>query len=316
VPDVAAADGLGHAVLFYGGAAERRAAMVKLVQAGLARREPVLLAVPQVRSALAGWLGASSALVTMTDMTELGRNPGRIIPALRAFADRHLGHRVQIVCESIWPGRTQAEVCEAARQEALIERAFVGISGTVVCPYSAAGLPESVLADAACTHPWQAAADSLVPSASYAGPHAVPAMCRLPLPRPPAEAEEMAYRSDLRPVRAMVAAAGQRAGLPAGRVTDLMLAVSELAANTMRHTADGGVAYAWQADGEMLCQVADSGYIPDPLAGLRREPVDQPGGKGLWLVHQVCDLVEVRTTEEGTVIRLHMRLPSPTDARF
>jgi hypothetical protein len=32
------------------------------------------------------------------------------------------------------------------------------------------------------------------------------------------------------------------------------------------------------------------------------------GGYGLWLVNQVCDLVQARTGRAGTTIRLHMRL--------
>ena len=32
------------------------------------------------------------------------------------------------------------------------------------------------------------------------------------------------------------------------------------------------------------------------------------GGKGLWLVNQVCDLVEMRSTTDGTTICLHMKL--------
>jgi anti-sigma regulatory factor (Ser/Thr protein kinase) len=314
VPDGVAAAGLRHMVLFYRGMPEYRAALASFARTGLAGEEPILLAVPAARSVLPDWLGGRSGLVTTTDMTELGRNPARIIPALRAFADKHLGQRVRIISESIWPGRSRAEVCEAARLEALVEDALAGVSGIMVCPYSATGLPGSVLADAACTHPWQAGPDAVVPSARYAGPGAVPAACRLPLPAPPSEAEVIEYESDLRPVRAMVAAAGQRAGLPASRVTDLTIAVSELAANTLRHTGAGGVAQAWQAAGEMICQVADSGYIADPLAGLSRVPADLPGGKGLWLVNQVCDLVEIRTTEAGTVIRLHMRLPPAAGA--
>jgi len=92
------------------------------------------------------------------------------------------------------------------------------------------------------------------------------------------------------------------------RSTDMTLAMSELAANTLQHTQAGGVAQTWQRDGELVCQVADSGFIANPLAGLLQPQPDQPGGHGLWLVNQVCDLVEVRTSPFGTAIRLHMRI--------
>ena len=64
------------------------------------------------------------------------------------------------------------------------------------------------------------------------------------------------------------------------------------------------------AGNELVCQVQDSGYIDDPLAGRRRPTADAGGGHGLWLVHQVCDLVELRSAPGETVIRLHMRLNS------
>jgi len=49
----------------------------------------------------------------------------------------------------------------------------------------------------------------------------------------------------------------------------------------------------------------------DPLAGRRLQPADGVGGKGLWLVNQVCDLVQTRSRQGSTTIRLHMRLAQP-----
>ena len=64
----------------------------------------------------------------------------------------------------------------------------------------------------------------------------------------------------------------------------------------------------WRGDDELVCQIEDSGYIVDPLAGRRQRPPDLPGGHGLWLVNLVCDLVERRTSPAGTTTRLHMRI--------
>jgi MEDS: MEthanogen/methylotroph, DcmR Sensory domain len=38
-----------------------------------------------------------------------------------------------------------------------------------------------------------------------------------------------------------------------------------------------------------------------------RQPPDSPGGHGLWLVNELCDLAERRTGPAGTTTRLHMR---------
>jgi anti-sigma regulatory factor (Ser/Thr protein kinase) len=309
VAEVAAAtDGFRHAVLVYRGFAEYRGALTRFVRDGLARSEPVLLAMPRARLGLQDWTQDSPG-VTAADISELGRNPARMIPALRAFADRHLGRRVRIVSESVWPGRPPGEVRESIRHEALVDRAMADVQATMICPYSAGGLQESVLADAGCTHQWQLGAAGLLPAEAYGGPGAAPAAALVSLPPPPADAETVEYRASLRPVRAMVTTVGERAGLPSSQLTDLIIAASEVAANTLRHTGSGGIARAWQCGGEVICQLADTGFIADPLAGLRHPSLDEAGGHGLWLVNQVCDLVEIRTGSRGTVVRLHMRLP-------
>ena len=311
MPEAATAEGLRHVVYFYQGVADYRAAVSGFVRAGLARKEPVFVAVPRPGAAVPDWPGGRSALVTVADMAQLGRNPARLIEALRSFAERHRGRRPRIVTESVWPGRTAAEMCEAARIDALIDTALTGLEATLVCPYDAAGLPPAALADATRAHQWRLESDAVVLSPDYSGRDTEPAACRLPLTEPPPGAQLVRYRTDLRPVRAMVTAAGERAGLSAMRATDMTLAVSELAANTLQHTRAGGVAQAWQAAGELVCQINDSGFISDPLAGFLQPQPDQPGGHGLWLVNQICDLVEVRSTQSGTVIRLHMWLDRP-----
>jgi anti-sigma regulatory factor (Ser/Thr protein kinase) len=309
VPDVAAAQGLRHTVLFYRNLPEYRAAVRHYAQAGLDNGEPVLLALPRPAVVLPAYQPALRDQVAVTDLSDLGRNPARIIPALLAFAHArgHGGGRVRILCESIWPGRTPAEVREASWHDGLMDRALADVPATLVCPYSA-GLPSDVLSTAAGTHPWQFGSDAFAPSPAYTEA-AWPASRQQALPSPPPDAAMIEYRSDLRPLRAMITDVGQRARLPTGKVTDLTIAVNEIAANTLRHTSAGGVARAWQSGGEVVCQLSDTGFIDDPMAGLRRNAIDEPGGQGLWLVNQLCDLVEIRTGAAGTVVRLHMRVP-------
>jgi anti-sigma regulatory factor (Ser/Thr protein kinase) len=118
----------------------------------------------------------------------------------------------------------------------------------------------------------------------------------------------LTFTTDLSAVRAMVAHHARAAGLSEARIIDLVLAVSEVAANTLRHAQSAGtLEICYDAD-EIICQIEDEGFIGDPLVGTRRPPVDAMGGHGLWLVNQVCDQVELRSDETGTTIRLHMFL--------
>jgi anti-sigma regulatory factor (Ser/Thr protein kinase) len=109
-------------------------------------------------------------------------------------------------------------------------------------------------------------------------------------------------------VREFTAARARRAGLPPRRVNDLVIAVAELAANTLAHTKGPGALTLWVTDDEVICQVHDQGQIIDPLAGRVLPAPDAPGGgRGLWVVHQICDRVEIRTGRAGTTVRVHMR---------
>ena len=126
----------------------------------------------------------------------------------------------------------------------------------------------------------------------------------------PSAAMSLTFTTDLSAVREFVRRCAQDAGLAEARVIDLVLAVSEVAANTLRHAKSVGTLEIWHDADEIVCQIKDKGIITDPLAGRRRPGTDADGGHGLWIVNQVCDLVEMRSDESGTTIKLHMALPS------
>ena len=118
-----------------------------------------------------------------------------------------------------------------------------------------------------------------------------------------------AYTTDLAAIRAVVHRYAIQAGLTEARAIDLTLAVSEVAANTVRHAKSPGSLQIWYDAREIVCQVHDEGIITDPLAGHRQPSLDALGGHGLWIVNQVCDRVDMQSDETGTTVRLHMNLP-------
>ena len=130
----------------------------------------------------------------------------------------------------------------------------------------------------------------------------------LPLPTPTSDAMYHTYRSDLSQVRALVLQHARDAGLTEGRANDLVLAVSEVAANTLRHTKSSGTLAMWHDADEVVCEIRDEGTITDPLVGRSKPPPGASGGHGLWLVRQVCDLVELTSDANGTTVRMHMAL--------
>jgi anti-sigma regulatory factor (Ser/Thr protein kinase) len=321
------APGPGHAALAYRSPAEFAAGVVGYLEAGAARQgEPVFVAarpalLDEVRSELdhAGRTAAPANLtpgslslpdltladLTLADLTLSGSDPGRMLGAIRLFAARHPGLRVHCIQEWAWPDRPGLR--EAIRVEALIDLALARSSVRVLCGYDAS-LAAAVLADAECTHPVLLQQGKLVRSVSYRDDAATRAGEGDPLPAPPQDSAAMRFRDDQAAVRAFTASQARSAGLSSEGVTDLLIAVGELAANTLSHTAGEGTLTVWTTPEEIICEVHDNGWIADPLAGtLRPDPESGMGGRGLWVVHQVCDLVEVRTSaDSGTTTRVHM----------
>ena len=299
-----------HQALFYHDSAEYLAGVFDFITPALDRDEPVAIAVPEPKlRLLEPELGDRAAPIQLLDMFELGRNPGRIIPAVLGMIERHTSRPLRYVGEPIWAGRSPEEIREAARHEALINLAWPEADISVLCPYDVAGLDDEVLRDAEHTHPGVVRDRLLGPSSAY-GNGAVPPGCEQPLSEPPPGALARRFEVvDLRRLRAWIAERADESGLDTDRRTELVTAINELTTNTVKHAGTHGVLRSWTAPGEVIFEVEDSGHIVDPLAG-RRLQTAGTGGLGLWMVHHLCDLVEVRSNAAGTKIRTHSRCGS------
>jgi anti-sigma regulatory factor (Ser/Thr protein kinase) len=90
-------------------------------------------------------------------------------------------------------------------------------------------------------------------------------------------------------------------------VADLVLAADEIATNSLRHGGGLGTAGVWTEGDEVVCEIRDRGRMHEPLAGRRRPSVEGSGGRGLWLANQLCELVQIRATDTGGVVRIRVR---------
>ena len=298
-------NGFHHEAVFYGSDDEYVSGLLPDLRAAIEADGAILVAVAADKARLlSGALGADADRVRFTDMERLGRNPACIIPAWREFV-AGAGEPWLGIGEPVWPGRSDAELVECRRHESLLNLAFDGgVPWRLLCPYDVTTLPEDVLGDARNNHPHVGGE----PCADYLEPHTVLSWDGR-LPAPGAEPAELDFtREDLALVRMFVAERAARAGFAGDRLSDLVLAVNELATNSMRHGGGRGVLSVWQENGELVCEVTDRGHIADPLAGRERQPDAHSGGRGLWLVNHLCDLVQVRSSRAGNVIRLHMSL--------
>ncbi|MDQ7805501.1 anti-sigma factor RsbA family regulatory protein [Amycolatopsis sp. A133] len=294
-----------HPALFYRGAAEYLAGTVPFVWGGLAADEPVAVAVPGDNLALLRReLGADATRVRLLDMTEAGRNPGRIIPGvLRAFADSHPGRPVRIIGEPIWAARSAVEYPACAQHEALINLAFTGRDATILCPYDVESLAPDVLTDAEATHPVLIDGTGRRASTGY-DPTGLIARYNEPLPVPEG-AFELADTTDLAAARALTHVRATACGLGADQVADVAVVVTELLTNSVEHGSGSGTVRFWGGDGEFVCEIHDRGRLTDPLAGRHPATPYQPRGRGLLLVNHLADLVRLHTGDDGTTVRAY-----------
>ncbi|MFI7606497.1 anti-sigma factor RsbA family regulatory protein [Micromonospora sp. NPDC049366] len=308
-PDLTAAPstgGLAHEGFFYRDATHLLGVTSRFIEDGLTAGEPVLVALPTGNLALVRDAVGEAPGLHWTDMAGAGRNPGAILPwVLQAFVERHPGRRTRIVGESVWSGRSRAEHQACAQHEALVNPALAGRGLRLLCPYDA-GLDKTVIADAYATHPVVEDARGRRTSGGYA-PSDVVVRYDKPLPTPPEPVAALSFGIEtLSAVRRFVTGHATEAGLPADRVADLQIAVTELAANSVTHAGGGGTLHVWRTSDELVCEVRDDGWLTDPLAGRLTPPRDGEGGRGLVIVHALCDLVLLRSTAAGTTVRLHM----------
>lgn len=126
-------------------------------------------------------------------------------------------------------------------------------------------------------------------------------------PRAPATGAREAEFHDtkaLKAVRQMGVDMAETAGLPSDRVDALLLAISELATNSLEHGGGRGHVEMWTEGASVVCVVSDRGHILDPQAGRRPPGPMAPRGRGLWVVRQACNEVRQATTPEGTATRI------------
>src|SRR4051794_22821664 len=315
--------GFEHEALFYRGEEGFLADLVPFVLEGLAREEAVLVAEPRSRlDPLRDALADDARAVSFLDMEEVGANPARILGLWAAALEEQtrVGRTLRGVGEPAWYGRREAELVESGLHEQLLNRAFDdGPAWRLLCPYDEERLPRAVCDTAVRTHPllWTGAGRAI--NEDYR-PDGDPVAAVLPPPQGPRPRAGRAAaappgpggrvpRAPPRPragpaPRRTVAQYARSCGLTGEQVEALTLAASELATNSIRHGGGAGTVAMWVEPGAAVVEFSDAGHVPDPLTGRRPPPPDTVSGRGLYLVNQLCDLVQLRSSPGGTTVRI------------
>ena len=296
--------GFHHEALIYQDPEDFLAAALPFLHGALEAGESALVAISRANTALLeGELGADAAAVGFVEIEELGRNPARIIPFWREFVDQNNGRPIRGIGEPVWPGREAAEIDECERHESLLNVAFAPPPAwSLLCPYDGRALADEVLERVAHSHGSVCRDGVSAQSSEYVADGDCFAG---ELTEQPVGTEAFEFdRAGLADVRRRVERAAEGAGLTGPDAADLVIAASELAANSVAHGGGSGALRTWRDGGQLLVEFEDSGSIEEPLAGRLRPSPTQQGGRGLWLANQLCDLVQIRSHPGRTTVRL------------
>jgi anti-sigma regulatory factor (Ser/Thr protein kinase) len=297
-----------HEALFYRDDDDFLAGLLPFVREGLERDEVVVVAEPRARlDLLRDALGDDASAVELLDMAEVGGNPGRIIGVWDRLLGEQTaaGRRLRGVGEPAFVGRRDTEYLECRLHELLLNHAFDGgPPWRLLCPYDETRLPRAVVRAALHSHPTAGTSAGRRPSPDYA-PGEVAEIFAAQLPVPADAVLRGTYgAADIPATRRTVAQYARRVGLPEDKVEVLELAASELATNSVRHGGGSGTVAMWTTPTAAIVEFQDAGRLTDPLTGRLMPSLEQEGGRGVFLVNQLCDLVQLRSSGEGTTVRI------------
>jgi anti-sigma regulatory factor (Ser/Thr protein kinase) len=305
---LAGGGGFVHEALLYHGSADRRAALAQFAQAARAAGEPLLVTMPAEHlTRLRGQLAGEAGIVDYAEIESIASNPACLLPFIDDWVTQRAPDcRARVVCESLWPGRESPETIESLRQEAIFNRALADRPVTMLCPYDADGLPEMALDGAHRTHPILLEGGARRRSPNYRAPGGPDPDEHWPLDPTPPGTTTYRLQDSLGLLREALQADPRLDGLPPARRSDLVLAANEAATNAVQHGDGACTAAVWGDEDRVVVEIRAGTPVPDLLSGCRSPDPAAPSGRGLWLINQVCDLVQARSGPNGSVMRMHI----------
>ena len=295
--------GLEHDALLYASDETLMSTLVPWLREGLEHDDGAVVAttsphIDQFRDAL----GTDEGSVSFLSSDDLYVHPVQTIAAWQRMlcdaADRGVAY-TRIVGEVRF-GATEDLQTSWTRYESALNAIFERSPAWIVCPYDVRSLPPPVIDQAWRTHPtvWDS-------TRHRSDRYEVPARLLREIVEPGRAVKgppslELPIDGGLSEVRRSVRALGIEAELPRARVEELVLAVSELAGNTVRHAGGGGKLALWITPEGVVCEVTDhGGGMHDPLAGLVPPKPSASAGMGLWIARQLSDSFADRRGRRG-----------------
>ncbi|WP_433302377.1 anti-sigma factor RsbA family regulatory protein [Actinoplanes sp. CA-030573] len=281
--------------------------------AGAVRRREAAVAVVSRRNMglLRDALGPDAGEVTFIDSDTWYERPAATIAGWKGLVDRALGSgrpAVRAVGEvTFGPGPRHDSWI---RYESAANDVFAAVPVWVICPYDTRRLPDRVIAGARRTHP-VLVGERGGPNALYEPPDDL--LRALAEPLPPVGPEPLVVLAltgpeRLRHARRTLEAIARNLGWDQTAIAGLLLVVTEVAVNSLRHGGGDRRIQVWVEQAAITCEVIDEGAGPvDPLAGYRPPVNPRSSGVGLWVANQLSEWLAVEHRDGVTRVRFRCR---------
>ena len=116
---------------------------------------------------------------------------------------------------------------------------------------------------------------------------------------------------DLRLIRALVEDMAGAAGLTPDRAADLVLAVSEIAANAIQHAGGAGHLRAVRSGCTLSVAISDNGAgLPLAVVDAERPDAESVSGRGLWMARNLFPDLRFASSPHGLTVTMVVRGPA------
>jgi anti-sigma regulatory factor (Ser/Thr protein kinase) len=291
-----------HQAVPYAGEQQFLSCCAAMADRAAARDEQLMFLVDSAKlDALRDTLGSPPDDVSFVELDEHASNPALLITLLDGLRSTADGRRCVTVHEPSQDGPSAARAETRLGESVLNSPSLNSWNLAVLCLYNSADLDAAALGEMRRTHPSVWGEDG---NPAYE-PHLADIRFSESLPAVPGDAiRHQLHGRDLASAREFVR--GNAEGLAPDRREDLVLAANEVITNSIQH-ADGQCQVAMWDEGEsVVCDVRDNGHITDPLVGRLAPRTGATAGRGLWLANHLCDLVQIRSSQAGTTVRLRI----------
>jgi anti-sigma regulatory factor (Ser/Thr protein kinase) len=302
-------DGYYHETAFYDSDDDFIDIVAPFVSKGVAAGEPTIVACGDRNTGLLQ-SAVGDAGVSYLPGADLYGRPGPTIRTYRAMFDELLAGgagQIRVIGDVPHPG-VGTSWHGWLRYEAAANKAFSEYPLWGLCPYDTRTTPEAVLADVSRLHPHVADRDGghhhndlFVDPADFVLDH--------PTAKGPPGDRRQPVLAFTEPTAGDVRSAIRNlaAGVLSQAETDsILVAASEAVLNAYAHGVSPVEVQLWSDHHGLVIDVADRGPGPaDPLVGLLPPIRTEPGGRGLWIVNQLCSDVEIHY---GDGFRIQLRM--------